>query len=93
MSYVKPLNNSVGPKQTKCEIHDENVYCDFDDHVIMMTSTKTPDVPSGGVFVVETRTCIMWASTISTRVIVTTQVEWTGRSFIKGSSINHTTVR
>ncbi|KAL4068898.1 hypothetical protein V8B97DRAFT_1872694 [Scleroderma yunnanense] len=83
MSYVKPLNNSVGPRQTKCEIHDENIYCDFDDHVIMMTSTKTPDVPSGGVFVVKTRTCIMWASAVSTRVIVTTQVEWTGRSFIK----------
>ncbi|KAI6015635.1 hypothetical protein EDC04DRAFT_2752194 [Pisolithus marmoratus] len=83
MSYIKPLNNSVGPKQTKCEIHDESLYCDFDDHVVMMTTTKTPDVPSGGVFMVKTRTCIMWASAISTRVVVTTQVEWTGRSFIK----------
>ncbi|KAI6136118.1 hypothetical protein F5141DRAFT_1185197 [Pisolithus sp. B1] len=83
MSYIKPLNNSVGPKQTKCELHDETVYCDFDDHVVMMTTTKTPDVPSGGVFAVKTRTCIMWASAISTRVIVTTNVEWTGRSFIK----------
>ncbi|KAH7922680.1 hypothetical protein BV22DRAFT_1016867 [Leucogyrophana mollusca] len=84
MSYIKPLNNSVGPKQTKCEIHDENVFCDFDDHVVMLTTTRTPDVPSGGVFAVKTRTCLMWASTISTRVIVTTQVDWTGRSFIKG---------
>lgn len=84
MSYIKPLYNSVGPKQTKCEIHDESVYCDFEDHAIMLTTTKTPDVPSGGVFAVMTRTCLMWASSISTRVIVTTQVEWTGRSFIKG---------
>ncbi|KAH7911600.1 hypothetical protein BJ138DRAFT_1150266 [Hygrophoropsis aurantiaca] len=84
MSYIKPLNNSVGPKQTKCEIHDENLICDFDDHVIMLTTTRTPDVPSGGVFAVKTRTCLMWASSISTRVIVTTQVDWTGRSFIKG---------
>ncbi|KAF8435687.1 GRAM domain-containing protein [Boletus edulis BED1] len=84
MSYIKPLNNSVGPRQTKCEIHDEAVHCDFDDSMVMVTSTKTPDVPSGGVFVVRTRTCLMWASSISTRVIVTTQVEWTGRSFIKG---------
>lgn len=83
MSYIKPLNNSVGPKQTKCELHDETVYCDFDDHVVTVTTTRTPDVPSGGVFAVKTRTCIMWASAISTRVIVTTQVEWTGRSFIK----------
>ncbi|KAF8555126.1 hypothetical protein OG21DRAFT_1476637 [Imleria badia] len=84
MSYIKPLNNSVGPRQTKCEIHDEAVHCDFEDHVVMLTSTRTPDVPSGGVFIVKTRTCLMWASSITTRVIVTTQVEWTGRSFIKG---------
>ncbi|KIJ11351.1 hypothetical protein PAXINDRAFT_101706 [Paxillus involutus ATCC 200175] len=84
MSYIKPLYSNVGPKQTKCEIHDESVHCDFDDHAVMLTTTKTPDVPSGGVFAVMTRTCFMWASSISTRVIVTTQVEWTGRSFIKG---------
>ncbi|KAG1804367.1 hypothetical protein EV424DRAFT_1647456 [Suillus variegatus] len=84
MSYIKPLNNSVGPKQTKCEIHDETLTYDFDDHVVMLTTTKTPDVPSGGVFSVKTKTCLMWASAISTRVIVTTQVDWTGRSFIKG---------
>ena len=85
MSYIKPLNNSFGPKQTKCEIHDEAVYCDFEDYVVMVTSTRTPDVPSGGVFVVKTRTCLMWASSITTRVIVTTEVDWTGRSFIKGN--------
>ncbi|KIJ05675.1 hypothetical protein PAXINDRAFT_122092, partial [Paxillus involutus ATCC 200175] len=84
MSYIRPLYSDVGPKQTKCEIHDESVHCDFDDHVVMLTTTKVPDVPSGGVFAVMTRTCFMWASPTSTRVIVTTQVEWTGRSFIKG---------
>lgn len=84
MSYIKPLNGSIGPRSTKCELRDETVYCDFDDHVITVTTTRTPDVPSGGVFAVKTRTCIMWASAVSTKVIVTTQVEWTGRSFIKG---------
>jgi hypothetical protein len=84
MSYIRPLNGSIGPKQTKCEIRDETVHCDFSDYVVMLTTTRTPDVPSGGVFAVKTRTCLMWASGISTRVIVTTQVDWTGRSFIKG---------
>jgi hypothetical protein len=84
MSYIRPLSGSIGPKQTKCEIRDETVYCDFEDHVVTVTTARTPDVPSGNVFVVKTRTCIMWASAISTKVIVTTQVEWTGRSFIKG---------
>ncbi|KAF5385387.1 hypothetical protein D9615_001078 [Tricholomella constricta] len=84
MSYIKPLNGSLGPKQTKCELRDETVYRDFDDYVVTMTTTRTPDVPSGGVFAVKTRTCIMWASAVSTRIVVTTEVEWTGRSFIKG---------
>jgi len=84
MSYIKPLNASIGPRQTKCELSDEIVNCDFDDYVSTMTTTRTPDVPSGNVFSVKTRTCIMWASNVSSRVVVTTQVEWTGRSFIRG---------
>ncbi|KAJ7122965.1 hypothetical protein C8R44DRAFT_876157 [Mycena epipterygia] len=84
MSYIKPLTASLGPKQTKCEIKDETAHVDFDDYVSTLTTTRNPDVPSGGVFSVKTRTCIMWATPLSTKVKVTTQVEWTGRSFIKG---------
>ncbi|KAF8172875.1 hypothetical protein BJ912DRAFT_1065505 [Pholiota molesta] len=84
MSYIKPLNGSLGPKQTKCEIKDEMAHLDFDQYITTVTTTRTPDVPSGGVFAVKTRTCIMWASAISSKVLVTTQVDWTGRSFIKG---------
>ncbi|EJU02518.1 hypothetical protein DACRYDRAFT_94346 [Dacryopinax primogenitus] len=83
MTYIKPLNVSIGPKSTKCELKDETMYVDFDDYVTMMTTTRTPDVPSGGVFAVKTRTCLTWAGTTSTRVLVTTMVEWTGRSFIR----------
>jgi len=84
MSYIKPLGGSIGPKSTKCEIRDETVHSDIDDYISTVTTTRTPDVPSGGVFSVKTRSCIMWASSGSSRVIVTSQVEWTGRSFIKG---------
>ncbi|KAJ3771404.1 hypothetical protein FB446DRAFT_789628 [Lentinula raphanica] len=89
MSYIKPLSGSVGPKQTKCEIRDEVEYCDFslsnsNAYSSTLTTTRTPDVPSGGAFSVKTRTCITYASAISSKVVVTTQVEWTGRSFIKG---------
>ncbi|EPQ60214.1 GRAM-domain-containing protein [Gloeophyllum trabeum ATCC 11539] len=84
MSYIKPLSGGLGPKQTKCELRDETMHCDFDDYVVMLTTTRTPDVPSGNVFSVKTKTCLMWASNVSTRIIVTSQVEWTGRSFIKG---------
>ena len=86
MSYIQPLPASLGSKQTKCEITDETVYADnaVDDLFSTVTTTRTPDVPSGDMFSVKTRTCVMLASPVSSRVIVTTQVEWTGRSFIKG---------
>ncbi|OCB89012.1 hypothetical protein A7U60_g3819 [Sanghuangporus baumii] len=89
-SYIKILNGVV--KQTKCELLDETVHCDLDDYISTVTTTRTPDVPSGSVFAIKTRTCIMWANAATTRVIVTTQVDWTGRSFIRsminGSSID-----
>jgi len=87
MSYIKPLNGSLGPKQTKCEIKDETVHCDFEAYISTVTTTRTPEVPSGGVFAVKTRTCITWAGPISSKVVVTTQVEWSGRSFIKGAFV------
>ncbi|KAL7418770.1 hypothetical protein Q5752_006453 [Cryptotrichosporon argae] len=83
-SYIKPLNGSIGPKQTKCHITDEQAHVDFDDYVSVVTTTRTPDVPSGGVFSVKTRTCLMWAGGNATRVLVTTAVEWTGKSWVKG---------
>ncbi|WVF65961.1 hypothetical protein IAT40_000699 [Kwoniella sp. CBS 6097] len=84
ISYIKPLNGSIGPKQTKCHIVDEHDHMDFDNYVSMITTTRTPDVPSGGVFSVKTRTCLMWAGSNSTKVVVTTTVEWTGKSWVKG---------
>ncbi|KAG8719066.1 hypothetical protein FRC09_011652 [Ceratobasidium sp. 395] len=83
MSYIKPLNGSIGPKSTKCELKDETLHVDFDDYVSTLTTTRTPEVPSGGVFSVKTRTCIMWAGPASSRLVVSTSVEWTGRSFIR----------
>ena len=43
-------------------------------------------MPSGGVFAVKTRTCVMWASPVSSKVMITSQIEWSGRSFIKGKA-------
>jgi len=84
ISYIKPLNGSIGPKQTKCYITDEHEHKDYDQYVTMMTTTKTPDVPSGGVFSVKTKTCLTWAGANTTKVLVTTTVEWTGKSWVKG---------
>lgn len=84
ITYIKPLAGGFGPKQTKCVLQDENDHVDFDDYVTVVTTTRTPDVPSGGSFCVKTRTCFTWAGGNVTKVYVTCQVEWSGRSMIKG---------
>ncbi|BGO90291.1 hypothetical protein NBRC10512_004811 [Rhodotorula toruloides] len=84
MSYIKPLNGSIGPKSTKCLITDESAHVDFDDYVCVVTTTRTPDVPSGSAFAVKTRTSMTWAKNNHCRVVVTTGVEWSKSSFIKG---------
>jgi hypothetical protein len=57
---------------------------DYDDYISILTTTRTPEVPSGGLFMVKTRACLMWAGAASTKLVVTTTVEWSGRSFIRG---------
>ena len=84
LSYIKPLFATMGPKQTKCLIVEETAHVDFDDFVCVITTTRTPDVPSGGSFSVKTRTSMTWAKGNSCRVVVTTGVEWTKSSFLKG---------
>ncbi|KAJ7834972.1 hypothetical protein B0H14DRAFT_2363648 [Mycena olivaceomarginata] len=84
VSYIKPLYASIGPKQTKCLSRDETLHLDFDDYASTLTTTRTPDVPSGGAFSVKTKTCIMWASSSATKIVVSTQVDWTGWSAFKG---------
>lgn len=84
MSYIKPLNGAIGPKQTRCDISDEVLHLDGEKYISILTTTKTPEVPSGHVFSVVTRSCFTWAGKASCKMKVTTKVEWTGRSFIKG---------
>ena len=84
VSYTKPLNGPIGPKQTKCLITDEQLHMDFDKFCTAVTTTRTPDVPSGNNFAVRTRQCFTWAEYGRCRLYVTCAVEWTGRSMIKG---------
>lgn len=84
VTYVKPLNASIGPKQTRCMITDEQLHIDFDKFCTTLTTTRTPDVPNGNNFLVLTRMCFTWAEGSRTRLYVTCAVEWSGRSMIKG---------
>ncbi|AGO12762.1 AaceriADR294Cp [[Ashbya] aceris (nom. inval.)] len=83
--YIKPLNNPVGPKQTRCLIQEKVLHCDMDSHVIVEQITKTPDVPSGSAFEIHTRFYLSWGKDNSTDMLVVTNIVWTGRCWIKGA--------
>lgn len=83
-NYIKPLSGSIGPKQTKCMITDEEVHVDFDDYITVLTTTRTPEVPAGNSFSVKTRTCLTWNGNGNvTRMYVSCATEWTGRSMLR----------
>ncbi|WFD35005.1 hypothetical protein MCUN1_001851 [Malassezia cuniculi] len=83
ISYVKPLSGSIGPKQTRCLITEDEVHIDFNDYCTNIMTTRTPDVPNGGTFCIKTRTCAMWAPGNKTRLLITCQTEWKGRSLLR----------
>lgn len=86
-SYIKPLSGGIGPKQTTCNINMTLEQFDLDKAVSVACSTQNPDVPSGNAFVTKTRYCLMWAPSNSTRLIMNYTIEWSGKSWIKGTSV------
>ncbi|KAL5383625.1 hypothetical protein DPSP01_005734 [Paraphaeosphaeria sporulosa] len=83
-SYTKPLGGGIGPSKTRCNINSTVEQFNLDKAVTVLCSTQTPDVPSGNVFLVKTRYCLMWGPNNSTRIIMTFAVEWSGKSWLKG---------
>ncbi|RDA83118.1 hypothetical protein CP532_0881 [Ophiocordyceps camponoti-leonardi (nom. inval.)] len=83
-TYIKPLNASIGPKQTKCIVAETVENFDVEKAVHLNVTTQTPDVPSGNVFTVKTKYCLSWAENNSTRMQVNCMTEWTGKSWLKG---------
>ncbi|CCH58124.1 hypothetical protein TBLA_0A03240 [Henningerozyma blattae CBS 6284] len=84
-SYTKPLNNSLGPKQTKCLIQEIIEHQDFNSYCLVKQIVKTPDVPSGNNFSVQTRIYLSWGSNNTTNFTAITNIVWTGKSFLKGA--------
>ncbi|KAF9083309.1 hypothetical protein BGX23_011584 [Mortierella sp. AD031] len=82
--YTKWLGMPIGPKTTKAILTDVCEYKNFDEYVTTVTTTSTPDVPSGGSFTTKCRTCITWAGPNQVQVVVTGAVEFTKSSWIKG---------
>lgn len=83
-SYIKPLNGSIGPRQTKCISTETMDFLDLEKAVLVTLSTQTPDVPSGNVFATMTKYLFTWAPGNQTRFLMTCTIEWSGKSWLKG---------
>lgn len=82
-TYRKALGYSIGPKLTKCEVSEMIEHLDLNDHVVVLTSTVTPDVPLGNSFSVKTRYCMSWGPNNTTTLVMSYFIKWTGRLWIK----------
>ncbi|KAG0199182.1 hypothetical protein BGX28_007514 [Mortierella sp. GBA30] len=82
--YTKWLGMPIGPKTTKAILTDVCEYKNFEEYVTTVTTTSTPDVPSGGSFTTKVRTCLTWAGPHQVQIVVTGAVEFTKSSWIKG---------
>lgn len=83
-TYIKPLNGSIGPKQTKCTSAEQLDFLDLEKAVLVTLTTQTPDVPSGNSFSVKTKYLFTWAPGNATRFQMTCTVEWSAKSWLKG---------
>lgn len=83
-TYIKPLNASIGPKQTKCIVNETVENLDLEKAVNVLVTVQNPDVPSGNIFCVKTKYCMSWAENNATRLQTSCTIEWTGKSWLKG---------
>ncbi|CDK25803.1 unnamed protein product [Kuraishia capsulata CBS 1993] len=81
--FERALNFSIGPKSAVCEVEEVIDSYDLDKGIVLLTKTRTPNVPSGGSFVVNTRYVFTWAENNSTRLQISYFIDWTARSWIK----------
>ncbi|KAK9450859.1 uncharacterized protein V1518DRAFT_431545 [Limtongia smithiae] len=84
-NYVKPLNYSIGPKQTRCNTTETILNWDYETYVSTIVTTETPDVPYGNQFLTKTKYCLTWGENNTTRILIMCVLDWTGKPFIKGA--------
>lgn len=82
-TYRRALGYSIGPKSTKCLVREVIELLDFAKCAVVLNTTSTPDVPSGGSFTVNTRYYFTWGLDNTTSLRIAFFVKWTGRSWIK----------
>ncbi|CAI4058878.1 hypothetical protein SKDZ_04G5280 [Saccharomyces kudriavzevii ZP591] len=85
INYIKKLNNSFGPKQTRCLVTETIEHMDLNSFFMVKQIVRSPDVPYGSSFSVHTRFFYSWGDHNTTNMKVVTNVVWTGKSMLKGT--------
>lgn len=82
-SYTKPIGGNVGSTTV---VNDEEIIHpdDQDEWYAVVGVTSTPNVPSGKSFSTKSKTVFTRTSSGGTRMRCTYQIEWTGKSMLKG---------
>ncbi|ODQ82238.1 hypothetical protein BABINDRAFT_158874 [Babjeviella inositovora NRRL Y-12698] len=83
-TYLKALGYAIGPASTKCVVVEQVEQLDLNNCVVLVSTTTTPDVPSGNAFSVKTRYILTWGPRNTTNMVITYWIEWKARSWIKG---------
>ncbi|OUM51881.1 hypothetical protein BVG19_g1018 [[Candida] boidinii] len=81
--YQRNLGFAIGPASTNVECEEIIKSLDYKDSIEVLSITRTPNVPSGGVFTVQTRYNFAWAGSDKSRLQLSYKVVWTGSSWIK----------
>lgn len=82
-SYEKSLNIPGGPKSTKCYAEEDIINYDTHSHIMVISTTKTPNVTSGNAFATKTRYLYRWGPNNSCQLQVSYWLNWTGSSWFK----------
>ncbi|OLY79502.1 putative membrane protein [Smittium mucronatum] len=87
VNYIRPLNLVIGPKQTRSIEKFKLVSLDPENYLVVEGTSSTPDVPSGGSFVVKSLYSLERVdkspSSTSTLIKISTTVEWSKKSWLK----------
>ncbi|KAL2315064.1 GRAM domain-containing protein [Schizosaccharomyces pombe] len=82
VQYIKPVAPPY--RQTSCYITDTIQHLDINNYIEILSTTSTPDVPSGTSFVVKTLYALSWAHSSKTKLNISYSVEWSKSSWLKG---------
>ncbi|KAJ3415882.1 hypothetical protein HDV05_003946 [Chytridiales sp. JEL 0842] len=75
--YVMPLSNPMGPKSTRCQLHETIVNRKIaDGYICIKGASVSPDVPSGTTFVANLLTCWTRAGPGTVRLRVSCEVDF-----------------